>query len=68
MVTPLDPELARQVALLDADQREWFEERCAIREYDGGLPRAQAEHLAWSDLQAHFGSLLPALPRQPDRT
>lgn len=56
MTPPLDPELARQVALLDADQREWFEERCAIREHDGLQPRAEAELQAWDDLLAHFGA------------
>jgi hypothetical protein len=25
-----------------------FEERAAIMEYDGGLPRAEAERLAWA--------------------
>lgn len=27
-------------------QREWFEERAAIMEYDGGLTRAEAEKAA----------------------
>ena len=27
-------------------QREWFEERAAIMEYDGGLTRAEAEREA----------------------
>jgi len=30
----------------DADRREWFEERAAIMELDGGLTRAEAEHEA----------------------
>jgi len=30
-----------------------FEERAAIREYDGGLPRAAAERLASMDLINH---------------
>ena len=28
---------------LPGDWRVWFEERAAIREYDGGLPRERAE-------------------------
>src|ERR1700745_4139973 len=28
-----------------------FEERAAIMEYDGGLPRAEAEQLAWLDVR-----------------
>lgn len=31
---------------LDEDQREDFEERAAIMQYDGGLPRDHAECLA----------------------
>lgn len=38
--------VADVVALLDADLREQFEERAAIMEFDGGLPRSYAECLA----------------------
>lgn len=31
---------------LDADAREYFDERAAIIEYDGGMPRPEAEHRA----------------------
>ena len=31
---------------------EWYEERAAIMEYDGGLPRAQAETESWARLVA----------------
>ena len=34
----------------DADEAAAFCERAAIREYDGGLPRAAAERLAWLDV------------------
>jgi hypothetical protein len=34
---------------LPADWREVYEERAAIREYDGGLPRELAEHYALLD-------------------
>lgn len=38
------------VERLDANLREAFEERAAIREFDGGLPREHAEALALLDL------------------
>jgi hypothetical protein len=28
---------------------EWYEERAAIREYDGGMERGEAERAAWRD-------------------
>lgn len=45
-VQPLDADVAEAVALLDASEREAFEERAAIFEYDGGLPRCEAERRA----------------------
>jgi hypothetical protein len=50
--------LSRKVELMPVlmaaslDEREWVEERAAIAQYDGGLPRAEAERLAWADLEA----------------
>lgn len=39
----------------DDDAKELFEERSAIREFDGGLPRHEAERLAHEDVrQAMF--------------
>jgi hypothetical protein len=38
------------VSDLTPDQRELWEERAAIREYDGGYPRAEAERLALADV------------------
>ena len=38
-------------ALHASDWRDIFEERAAIREYDGGYARAEAERLAWGELQ-----------------
>jgi len=32
------------------DEQEWFEERAAIREFDGIMPRKEAERLAWLDI------------------
>lgn len=46
------PELApsRQISTATID-REAFEERAAIREYDGGFNRKEAERLAIADLE-----------------
>ena len=46
MDDPLDPLVCELVELLDDDQREAFEERAAIIEFDAGLQRAHAECLA----------------------
>ena len=35
------------------DEQEYFNERSAVREYDGNLSRSEAEQLALSDLQAY---------------
>jgi hypothetical protein len=37
-------------ALIDAANREWWEERAAIREYEGGQTRADAELGALHDI------------------
>lgn len=36
----------------DLDEAALFDERAAIREHEGGLPRASAERLAWLDVLA----------------
>lgn len=41
---------AAAVSQLPPDWREVYEERCAIREYDGNFPRAQAERLALEEV------------------
>ena len=40
-------------------ERECLIERAAIMEYDGNLPRAEAERLAWKDLdrQRHLAMI-----------
>jgi len=46
------------VSPLNNDLREYFEERAAIREFDGDLPRNGAEAIALLDTSAagrHFG-------------
>jgi len=41
----LNQRIADAVATLPPAWREWFHERAAIREFDGGLPRAEAEQV-----------------------
>jgi len=36
---------------VSVDERELVEERAAIAEFDGGLSRAEAERLAWAELE-----------------
>jgi len=43
---PLDALVADMVSLLDDNQREEFEERAAIIEFEAKVPRAHAECLA----------------------
>ena len=42
---------------MNADLRERYEERAAIMEFDGGLPRAEAEKLALQDVLSNSPSL-----------
>ena len=74
--SPLDADLALRVSRLDANEREFFEERSAIREFDGGPPRLVAELSAWDDTVRYFklsavtstSGVIGAPPRQKDRT
>ena len=74
--SPLDADLALRVSRLDANQREFFEERSAIREFDGGQPRLAAELSAWDDTVQHFklsavtptSGAIGSPPRRKDRT
>ena len=50
----LDPELAKLVNALDADAREFYEERAGIREHEGSVLRAQAETQAWTETVAYL--------------
>jgi hypothetical protein len=43
------------VALLPPADRERFNERAAIAEFDGKLTRQQAEALAWKELKTKGG-------------
>ncbi len=50
-----DPETVLASAIREAeDCQAYFEERAAIREYDGGLPRNEAERLAVEDTLTHY--------------
>lgn len=57
-VTPTDPLVAELVERLDAGQREAWEERAAIMQFDGQLPRGHAECLALLDLLRRHPSVL----------
>jgi hypothetical protein len=39
-----------RLSQLTEDEREHFEERAAIREYDGEMSREEAEQAAWKDI------------------
>jgi hypothetical protein len=49
-------ELARDAGQPVDDVLEWWGERAAIREFDGGQPRATAEVDALADVQAWLGA------------
>jgi hypothetical protein len=44
---PFKMDLTAWVASLDEDGLEFFEERAAILEHEGGLPRVEAEAMAY---------------------
>jgi hypothetical protein len=48
------PTLTSKLAGCPKDWRYLYEERAAIREYDGHYTRAQAERLAWSEMQSRW--------------
>ncbi|MCM5570487.1 hypothetical protein M6I34_08200 [Burkholderiaceae bacterium FT117] len=59
MQQPLDALVADLVTRLDENDREWFEERAGIVEFDAGHSRVDAERLALLMLlQRHPGALL----------
>jgi hypothetical protein len=47
---PLNPDIACWAADLDDNAREFFNERAGIREFEGGLPREEAELEAMNDV------------------
>jgi hypothetical protein len=60
-VTPTDPLVAELVERLDASQREAWEERAAIMQFDGQLSRGHAEALAMLDLLCRQPSVLSGI-------
>ncbi|KAB7623403.1 hypothetical protein [Alkalilimnicola sp. S0819] len=56
---PIDPAVAQAVDLLGEDAREFFEERAALIEFDGGIPRIDAERYALEQTREEFGLPLP---------
>lgn len=57
-VSPTDPLVAELVERLDANQREAWEERAGIMQFDGQFPRSHAECLALLDLLRRHPSVL----------
>lgn len=56
--SPLSPRpegCAAQLGELNGDQREFFEERAAIYEFEAGFNRGDAEERALVDTRAKFG-------------
>lgn len=51
-IPPLPAAPRQQSRFRDLEEADLFNERAAIREFDGGLPRAAAERLAWLDVLA----------------
>ena len=50
-----------------AEWQAYFDERAAMREYEGGLSRPEAERLAFDDTVQHWLSTHPAPASTPDR-
>lgn len=46
---PLNPELRQWYLTLDDDAQCFYQERAAIREFEGNQTRSMAERLAWVD-------------------
>ncbi len=58
MEEPLDELVAEVIKVLDASQREDFEERAGVIEFDSNIPRAQAERMALLDILRRYPSVL----------
>ena len=62
---PLDPAVAIWAEHLDSDAREYFEERAAIREFDGLQPRVQAEAEAKKETEVFLARRNQASAERP---
>jgi hypothetical protein len=50
------------------DAEDWqaaYDERAGVREFDGGLPRAEAERLAYADTVAELDEAPPGVQLTP---
>lgn len=56
MVMPLDRKVAEVFVQLDEEAREFFEERAAIMEYMGKIPREEAECRALVETQKYVAA------------
>ena len=43
--------------MTEEDLKYWQEERSAIREFDGGLPKEKAEALARAEMESHLKAI-----------
>lgn len=59
---PVNLELRIWYRGLTADQREFFDERAGILEFEGNLPREEAERQATLLTATNFGLPQPVLP------
>ena len=46
------------------DLEEFYEERCAILQFDGGWPKEKAEALAKAEMESHWNAVLKAREAQ----
>lgn len=51
---PIEADVARAVARLNQGQREFFEERAGILEFESGLPRVEAEREALAQTREFY--------------
>lgn len=51
---PANPQLAMRFDALTEDQKDFWSERAAIREFSGGMSRTDAEWAAWLDTARYY--------------
>ena len=54
------PDIKTEIAALTQAQRELFEERAAIMEFCGNMPRGKAEELAMRDVRKQSKGMVKA--------
>ena len=57
----MDAIVADLVYQFDDDQRDYFDERAGIREFDAGFPRAHAECLALLEVLSEYPTLITGI-------